>query len=350
MDEERNGLLNKQQPKKDEEPRDFEEEIDERLPEINYEALNGLRGFGALAVYLGHFFIFFFPTKEEIDEQHDATMPPSWIRYARMTPLVVFIHGYFWVIVFFILSGFVLPLSYFKTRKTSSLYGGALRRYPRLMLPVLFSLTLYYAVVKFGVTYKYAFPAVKRKNYGTLLLDGLIGTWFGNNDYTVVTWTLSIELWATFLIYLLAFVTIEYRWRYMIYLVIFIFIWVPLITDSYKFTDYGLGNGKSKFVACIPMFFIGTLLCDSECIFKTWRPLDYVRRWGLCLSILRNTILLILFFSYGSYVGKSSCEAVREGNCVFWQYATINWLLPKEFCNYIGAVAIILLGLVSEGT
>ena len=151
------------------------------MPEINYEALNGLRGFGAISVYLSHFAIFFFPTKDEIDEQHDSTMPPTWIRYAIMTPLAIFIHGYFWVIVFFILSGFVLPLSYFKTRKTSSLTGGAFRRYPRLMLPVLFSLTLYYAVVKFGVTYKYAFPSVKRKNFGSLLLDGFIGTWFGNN-------------------------------------------------------------------------------------------------------------------------------------------------------------------------
>lgn len=137
-------------------------------------------------------------------------MPPSWLRYARMTPLVVFIHGYFWVIVFFILSGFVLPMSYFKTKKPSSLYGGAFRRYPRLMIPVLVTISIYYVVVKSGVTYKFAFPGIKRKNFATLVLDGLIGTWFGNNDYTVVTWTLSIELWATFLIYLLAFVTIEY--------------------------------------------------------------------------------------------------------------------------------------------
>jgi peptidoglycan/LPS O-acetylase OafA/YrhL len=267
-----------------------------------------------------------------------------------MTPLVVMIHGYFWVIVFFILSGFVLPLSYFKTGKLSSIYGGSLRRYPRLMLPVLFTLTLYYLVVKFGVTYKYAFPAVKRKNFGLLLLDGLVGTWLGNNDYTVVTWTLSIELWASFLIYILALVTINYRWRYMIYFFIFVFIWTAVITDAYKYTDYGVGNGKSRFVACIPMFFIGTLICDSEQMFKTWRPLDYVRRWGLCLSILRNIVLLFLFFSYGSYIGKDACHAVREGNCIYWQVVTINWLLPKEFCNYIGALAIILLGLTSEGT
>ena len=69
-----------------------------------------------------------------------------------MTPLVVFIHGYFWVIVFFILSGFVLPLSYFKTRKPSCIYGGAFRRYPRLMIPVWVTISIYYVVVQFGLT------------------------------------------------------------------------------------------------------------------------------------------------------------------------------------------------------
>ena len=104
----------------------------------------------------------------------------------------------------------------------------------------------------------------------------------------------------------------------MIYLIIFVFVWTAVIADKYGTTNYGVGRGSNKFVSMIPVFFIGTLLSDSEQVFKTWRPLDYIRRWGLCLSILRNTVLLILFFSYGSYIGQSECEAVRGGNCIFW--------------------------------
>lgn len=274
------------------------------LPEMNYESLNGLRGFGALSVYLGHFFIFFFPTNDEVDDVHTSSPPPSWLKYARNTPLTVFIHGYFWVVIFFILSGFVLPLSYFKTRKPSCIYGGSLRRYPRLMIPVLVTISIYYTVVKFGLVGEKTFPKIKRKNFGTLLLDGLIGTWFGNKDYAVVTWTLSIELWASFFVYLIAFVTIEYRWRYTLYIIILLFIWIPLVTDNYQITDYGFEKHQQKFIECLPMFFIGTLLCDSEFMFKTWRPLDSVRRWNIWLSILRNTVLIFLFFAYGSYQGK----------------------------------------------
>lgn len=315
---------------------------------MNYESLNGLRGFGAVAVYLGHFFIYFFPTTDEADDVHAPTPPPSWLKYARNTPLVVFIHGYFWVIIFFILSGFVLPLSYFKTRKLSCIYGGSLRRYPRLMIPVLVSISIYYTVIKFGVTEEKAFPRLKRKNFGTLLLDGLFGTWFGNKDYTVVTWTLSIELWASFFIYLVAFVSIEYRWRYILYILVILFIWIPLITDSYLITNYGLEKHQQKFIEHLPMFFIGTLLCDSEFIFKGWRPLDAVRRWNIWLSILRNTVLLFLFFAYGSYEGQKACEAVREGNCAFWKAVTFDYAMSKDLAGYIGAISIILLALVSS--
>ena len=148
-----------------------------------------------------------------------------------------------------------------------------------------------------------------------MLLDGFVGTWFGNNDYTVVTWTLSIELWASFLVYLVALVTIEYNYRYVIYIIISTIIWGACAADAYNITDYGVGRGKNgdgkgRMVFMIPIFFIGTLICDSEQIFRTWRPLDYVRRWGTCLSVLRNIVLLIMFFAYGSYIGKSTCESI----------------------------------------
>ena len=56
----------------------------------------------------------------------------------------VFIDGKFWVAVFFILSGFVLTLRWFKTRAHKSIYGATFRRYWRLMLPVLAINILYY--------------------------------------------------------------------------------------------------------------------------------------------------------------------------------------------------------------
>jgi len=165
---------------------------------------------------------------------------PSWVYYCNMTPLTVFTHGYFWVVIFFILSGFVLPLSFFKTKKPSCIFGGTFRRYIRLMIPVLVIISLYYTVAKLS---KNSYQEnKKKKNFGHLIIDGLVGTWFGDTSYTVATWTLSIELFATFFIYLVAFTAVNYRARYTIYLGIFVFIFTAQISKEYDFTNYGISR------------------------------------------------------------------------------------------------------------
>jgi len=129
----------------------------------------------------------------------------------RTTPVVIFWNGYFWVWVFFILSGFVLPLNFFKSRRPTSVTGGTFRRYLRLMLPVLIIISIYYITwaldlytindgrSMLGDRYK-----GQDKTFWVMLFDGTISTWYGDNSWTIVTWTLSIELVATYFIYIVA--------------------------------------------------------------------------------------------------------------------------------------------------
>lgn len=142
--------------------------------------------------------------------------------------------------MFFILSGFVLPISWFKSRKTNSISGAAYRRYLRLMLPMFVVLSIYYLIAKLDAPQKMkTFSKIKHKQFPQLCLDGLIGVWFMNQDYMGLTWTLSVELFASFWIFLLSFVVINYRGRYWIYALIFFFLYVPRITDAYHYTNYG---------------------------------------------------------------------------------------------------------------
>ena len=131
---------------------------------------------------------------------------PEWISNFKATPFSVFVHGYFWVIVFFILSGFVLPLRWFKTQKSDCVISGTFRRYLRLMLPYWVIISLYYLVVKSGWTSpkKSRLNPIKKKDFLNLIFDGLFGCWFGDYSYTVAAWTLSVELWSSFFVYLLA--------------------------------------------------------------------------------------------------------------------------------------------------
>lgn len=81
------------------------------------------------------------------------------------------------------------------------------------MLPVLMILSLYYLWGKMDWLGQDTFDRIKEKNFGVFLLDMLFGTWFGDNSWSTATWTLSIELTATFFIYLLTQTVQKYRGR-----------------------------------------------------------------------------------------------------------------------------------------
>jgi peptidoglycan/LPS O-acetylase OafA/YrhL len=81
---------------------------------IDYKFLDGLRGIGAFAVYVNHIMVAFYPWygKQDLQDGMMHYFPPEWM---RNTPFKVLYGGQLWVIVFFILSGFVLPMNFFKT-------------------------------------------------------------------------------------------------------------------------------------------------------------------------------------------------------------------------------------------
>ena len=81
---------------------------------IDYKFMDGLRGIGAFAVYINHFMLLFYPwyTNKDMEDGKMKYFPPEWM---RDTPARVFYGGQLWVTVFFILSGFVLPMNFFKT-------------------------------------------------------------------------------------------------------------------------------------------------------------------------------------------------------------------------------------------
>jgi peptidoglycan/LPS O-acetylase OafA/YrhL len=169
--------------------------------------MDGLRGIGAFAVYINHFMLLFYPwyTEKDLQDGKEKYYPPDWM---RDTPARVTYAGQLWVSVFFILSGFVLPMNFFKTGRQSAILGGTFRRYLRLMIPVLFVITLVYFFQRLDAYGDHAMQRTIRKNWTDAFLDGILGTWFANDGYNdtwlTPTWTLSIELWATFFVYLLA--------------------------------------------------------------------------------------------------------------------------------------------------
>ena len=102
---------------------------------------------------------------------------------------------------------------------------------------MLICLSFYYFVAKMDCTTRpQTFSKVKPKSFFVFLLDGTIGVWFMNYDYSPVTWTLSVELIASYFIYVLALVPIHYNGRFRAYGLLLVFLYLPKLTDAYQIT------------------------------------------------------------------------------------------------------------------
>lgn len=112
-------------------------------PKITY--LDGLRGAAALVVVIAHFLQVFLPSMFEARPQVSHFAFDQWI---PRTPLNLLFNGNFAVCLFFVLSGFVLSLRFFRYRRRSVVAASLLRRHFRLAIPAVCSLLLAYAVMK----------------------------------------------------------------------------------------------------------------------------------------------------------------------------------------------------------
>ena len=181
--------------------------------------LDALRGLAAAAVVANHVLLTFWPRAAG-----KADVWP-WLR--------VLYDGGFAVKIFFVLSGFVLSVSFFRTGNVRVLWSAALRRYLRLCLPVAASVLLAYAILASGLMFNRAcadaqlpahFAWLKRPyafapSFSAALREGFYGAFFHftpGYTYNPALWTMSIELRGSYVVFafLALFGHLRYRWPF----------------------------------------------------------------------------------------------------------------------------------------
>ncbi|WP_424767082.1 acyltransferase family protein [Paenibacillus sp. sgz302251] len=101
-----------------------------------YEELDSLRGLAALAVMVGHFLMVFTPIVQNTSGLSFLEYPLNLLKY---TPLHAFWGGHEAVIMFFLLSGFVLSLPFFNNRE-QPYTKYVIKRICRIYIPFLIAL------------------------------------------------------------------------------------------------------------------------------------------------------------------------------------------------------------------
>lgn len=178
--------------------------------------LDGLRGLAALVVVAHHLAATFYPALITADPH--ATRLGDWEPVVAVSPLNVLLSGHLAVCLFFVLSGVVLSEQYFRTGQLAAIRSQAARRYLRLLVPVGFSVLVAVGLQAVGAFHHAALGEALGNSwikdcwtepFGTgweLVRDVLVRVPLGEAKYNPVHWTLSIELYGSYLVFaLLAF-------------------------------------------------------------------------------------------------------------------------------------------------
>jgi len=220
-----------------------------------------------------------------------------------------------------------------------------MRRYFRLMIPVLMILSIYLAFARFDCFGETTFNKLKNKTFLNLLYAATLETWAGpSTSFIEVTWTLGIEFWATFLVYLIAFTGHAYRGRFFFYVALIFFFWTVEYLGFLNLIPWKTNRPFKQ----IPFFLIGTALADMENM--TFRPLDRIRdlHWGWKIPI--NAVLLFAFVVWGSIQNeeKDGCLVAYGPRCVWLEYASWHGFLPYRFTMAAASFSAIILALTSD--
>jgi peptidoglycan/LPS O-acetylase OafA/YrhL len=204
------------------------------------ECFEAIRGLASLAVLVGHVILGLWPGLYFRSGPLFHPLP-LWIQGLARFPGKYCWDGHMAVTLFFILSGFVLSLSYFRDGSTSSLGSAATRRYPRLMLPMVASVLLAFVLLQCGAMCNQSAVRHMNQTQGltldmkaapghsnkwlaayydftpdlpSALHEGTWGAFLTTANYNLVLWTMPIELTGSFLVYgfLALFGGLRNRW------------------------------------------------------------------------------------------------------------------------------------------
>lgn len=209
--------------------------------------LDGIRGLASLAVVLSHCILAFWPAMHGYSISEDTS---SWELMIFNSPFTGVFNGTYSVFIFFVLSGYVLSIGFFKTGQDRIIQSLFVRRYLRLAIPVTASCILMVLLWKVG-----AFTFTSGSLHDWVLFayqgdvsitgaleNGFIKSMFLNNgDYNYVLWTMTIEFYGSLLVFANCLLLKNIKNKIFIYVFELIVLFIVLKQSSYYYMCFLVG-------------------------------------------------------------------------------------------------------------
>lgn len=200
------------------------------------EYLDGVRGLAAFIVVIYHYIVAFYPALYTGNVNNIKTSSGIEL-FIASSPLNILYDGSLSVCIFFILSGYVLTYKYFKDDDIQKIRSTAIRRYIRLVIPVVFSVFIAYMILKLKLFYNMQASEISSSewlkgfynfepNVFEMIKQAIYGVLFRQSTtYNPVLWTMYYEFYGSFLViaFALMFGKLKNRWIVYVILVLLTF-------------------------------------------------------------------------------------------------------------------------------
>jgi peptidoglycan/LPS O-acetylase OafA/YrhL len=259
--------------------------------------LEAIRGLAALIVVFSHFIYAFYPDiKGALYSDADTA---SFAGLIAMTPLNIWHEGQFAVRIFFVLSGLVLSLSFFKTGDREKIVSGASRRYFRLFVPIFMISLFAYLIHVNNLFFNNQAAALISNSWLApfyqfdpdillFLREGLYGAILNfdpTRTYDSVLWTMEIEFFGSLFVFGFLFLFGNSNMRHIAYVAVFVIL-------SLTGRPYAMD------------FLFGIILCDL------FVNKSHLFEFPLSLSLL--------FVGLGLFLGGLRHEWIALPGAYFW--------------------------------
>lgn len=299
------------------------------------EWLDGLRGIACILIFVHHFLLMFYPAI------HFGESVPSQCRgfdiYLSQSPLSVIVNGNFLVALFCVISGVVISLQVMSMQDNNKLADVIVKRYLRLMFPVIPLGFLVYFMLRADLFYNFKVADFTQSPWATwyygrpisfvqTIRSIFISTWFWGDDcLSTAFWMLSDLFYGTFWSIALSIVS----WKY-----------PKKAWGIYAFLAVALyDHGSIRFA-----FVLGTLLAwlyiyCQQCFRKSW---GFVALFvGLYLGGYPTAVIPTSSYRYLSTFNGIDMHTIGAFLVLYgiWSLPKLQKFLSTSICKKLGEIS-----------
>lgn len=344
--------------------------------------LDGLRGLASLNVVMAHFLLAFYPEllKEQYPKLQVVPVKPSVLNEVLSSfPLVGFYNGHFAVMIFFVISGYVLSLPYYDNKR-DKLRSRLFFRFPRLVLPLVVVAMISYMMWSAGVYLNQTASLLAASKWISRFYNGspdsteFIREIFlvGESKFVPPGWTIQLEFWGS--IILLGFYWLCSYGLHIIFIIpVAVVLWVVFRQDSIFIISMLSGsllyyfNCRNRILQCVFVLLGIYFGCYSELLgiysflpdvhlfgFEIFRPKDLYNFFGAYMLVccVKNDFG-VSFFGWGllRYLGAISYSMYLLHFIILCSLASFLYIsLPGYIVHSVTVLVIYISSVVLVGS